>query len=174
MAQLPSGRHVAIQSGPLMALIDRALQGNCVITRLLRIRQREHLHPYVDVIYFRPAPAGPALRVAPGGLPVPPGLEPCPSGFTLATIGADADQWSQADRTAFREYLASERVVAHLDALLDEVRRVCRLIAESGSFETRLQALMWETDCHPVQVADDEDPMFDLLEDPYDPNVGRE
>jgi hypothetical protein len=142
-----------------------------VITRLLRIERREHLFPYIDVMYFREKPGASLPEIAPGGLPVPAGLEAYPSGFTLATIDSASMDWTDEDHRAFDAYIASERVNEHFAALLGEVRRTCRLIAAQGPFETRFQALMWETDCHPVRVGDTDDPMFDLLEDPYDPNA---
>lgn len=171
MPQLPSGRHVAIQATPLFALMERALQGG-VITRLLRIEHIEQLWPYVDVMYFLELPGVSPVNVAPGGLPVPSDLEPYASGCTLATIGSELTGWSEADREAFDAYVASERVQVHLAALLREVTDLLDRLAREGEFETRLQALMWKTHCHPVQGDETDDPMFDLLEDPYDPNTG--
>jgi hypothetical protein len=171
--QLPSGRHVALQATPLFDLLDRAASEECVITRLLRIERREHLWPYLDVMFFHPAPVATPVAVAPGGLGVPAGLAPRASGFTLATIAPVLAGWSAADREAFASYLVSERVEAYLDALLGEVERVRGMIAAQGDFTTRLQALMWRHGCHPVRECESDDPLFDLLEDPYDPNAGH-
>jgi hypothetical protein len=174
MAQLPSGRHVAIQATPLFALMDRtlerAMEGG-VITRFLRIERVEHLSPYIDVMYFRWQPGAKPVDVAPGGLSLPPGLEPYASGCTLATIGPELAGWSEADRSAFTAYLAEDRTRTHLAALLDKVMEVKEAIAREGEFETRWQALTWKENCHPVQNREESDPLFDVLEDPYDPNA---
>lgn len=172
MAQLPSGRHVALMATPLFALIADSLRENAVITRLLRIERIEHLHPHVDVMYFLGRDGAAAVEAAPGGLAVPEGLQPYPSGFTLASIATELVAWPALDRLAFAEYLASERVRDHFEALLDEVRRTRRQIADHGTFELRMQVLTWQADCHPVRAGDTHDPMFDRLEDPYDPNAG--
>ena len=47
MAQLPSGRHVAIQATPLFALIDAACTPEAISTRLLQI-ERRHLYTLID------------------------------------------------------------------------------------------------------------------------------
>ena len=60
-------------------------------------------------------------------------------------------------------YLASERVQRHLSALLDVVGEVKRRLGREGDFVQRLQALMWEAGCHPVQNDDGGDPMHPLL-----------
>jgi hypothetical protein len=171
--QLPSGRHVALQATPLFDLLERVASDECVITRLLRIERREHLWPYLDVMFFRAAADAAPVAIAPGGLCVPPGLAPFPSGFSLAGIAPVLADWSAADREAFASYLVSGRVQAYLDALLGEVARVRGMIASEGDFTTRLQALMWQHGCHPVRECEADDPLFDLLEDPYDPNAGQ-
>ncbi|MHB8679324.1 MAG: hypothetical protein ACYC7G_06280 [Rudaea sp.] len=172
MPQLPSGRHVAIQAAPLFSLMEDSMRAGAIITRLLRIERVEHLYPYIDVMFFIELD-GARTEGAPGGQPIPEGLQPFPSGFTLASIGAERATWPQTDRAAFATYLASDRVRAHLVALFNEVERLKQRLADEGDAETRLQVLWWKQNCHPVQGAETEDPTFDLLEDPYDPNARR-
>ena len=105
------------------------------------------------------------------GLPVPAGLQPYPSGFSLTTIAAELATWPEPDRAAFAAYLASERVQAWLRALLDQVRERLAWLVDQGGFEHHLQMLMWLAKCHPAQTGETGDPLFDLLEEPYDPNA---
>lgn len=168
MAQLPSGRHVAIQATPLFALIDAACAPEAISTRLLQIESPADLAPYIEVIYFRESANPALLPVAPGGHPVPSGLQPFASGYTLATIHEAAARWSLADQRAFAGYLDSERVQSHLSALLDRVGEVKRRLDREGDFVQRMQALMWEARCHPVQNDDRGDPMYPLLRIDHD------
>ena len=163
MAQLPSGRHVAIQATPLFDLIDAACTPDAVITRLLQIERLADLSPYIDVLFFREAPDAAAPTVAPGGQPVPSGLEPIASGYTLATIHEVVRDWSPEDQRAFAEYLGSERMQAHMSALLERVSEVKHRLGREGDFVLQLQALMWVTGCHPVQNDERDDPMYALL-----------
>lgn len=163
MAQLPSGRHVAIQATPLFELMDASCQPDAVITQLLQIERLSDLSPYIEVMFFRASREPVMLPVAPGGHAVPPGLEPAESGYTLATIHEAICNWSLADQRAFAGYLESERVQEHLSALLEKVKEVKHLLAREGDFVQRMQALMWETGCHPLQNDDRDDPMYSLL-----------
>lgn len=173
MARLPSGRHVAIQATPLFTLIDAACAPEAIITRLLQIERPADLAPYIEVIYFRDS-AAPTMRpVAPGGNPVPPGLEPIASGYTLVTIHQAVANWSLADQRAFAGYLDSERVQGHLSALLEMVGEVKHRLAREGDFVQRMQALMWEARCHPVQNDDIGDPMYPLLRAADDEGPGE-
>ncbi|MBL0162760.1 MAG: hypothetical protein IPP82_03645 [Xanthomonadales bacterium] len=163
MAQLPSGRHVAIQATPLFDLIDAACTPDAVITRLLQIERLADLSPYIDVLFFREVPAKAALTLAPGGQPVPSGIEPFASGYTLATIHEAVCDWSREDQRAFAEYLGSDRVQSHLSALLDRVNEVRHRLGREGDFVLRLQALMWESGCHPLQNDERDNPIYALL-----------
>ncbi len=164
MAQLPSGIHVAIQAGPLFELMENALEQGGVITRLLRIECIDDVKPYIEVLWFRETTDAVEVMIAPGGYPIPVGMEPVPSGHTLATIGAETATWSTEDQVEFAAYLGSQRMIAHLSALLAKVQEVKRVLANEGEFEVRLQALMWQTGCHPVQSGETEDPMYELLQ----------
>lgn len=167
---LPSGRHIAVQATPLSELMESALRGG-VITRLLRIEQIEDLRPWIDVMYFTTQADADPVDTAPGGLPVPMGLAPYASGFTLATIAPETADWSHADRDAFAGYLASERICTLLAALLDAVLALKRRLAAEGDFETRLQAGMWLAQCHPVQCGDVDDPLYAVFNDLDDPKT---
>ncbi len=171
MAQLPSGRHVAIQATPLFDLIDAACTPDAVITRLLQIQQLADLSPFIDVMFFREVADARALAIAPGGQSVPSGIEPFASGYTLATIDHAIRDWTPEDRRAFAEYLGSERMRAHLSTLLDRVAEVKHRLGREGGFVLRLQALMWEAGCHPVQNDERDDPMYRLLQ-PAGANLG--
>lgn len=164
MPQLPSGRHVAIQATPLFDLIDAACTPDAVITRLLQIEQRADLSPYIDVMFFREIADAPVLAIAPGGESVPSGIVPFASGYTLATIHQAIRDWPPEDRRGFAEYLGSERMQTHLSALLDRVAEVKHRLGREGGFVLQLQALMWETGCHPVQNDAYDDPMYGLLQ----------
>lgn len=164
MAQLPSGRHVAIQATPLFALIEAACVPEAVITRLLQIETTADLFPFIDVMFFRESPDASPQEVAPGGHAIPSGLEPHVSGYTLATIREVLAEWPAVDRQSFAEYLASDRVQDFLAALLERVSQVKHQLGREGDFALRLQALMWETGCHPVQNEEVVDPMYSLLE----------
>jgi hypothetical protein len=166
MPQLPSGRHIAIQATPLFALIEAACLPEAVITRLLQIEEACDLAPFIDLIYFRESGDVPTPIVAPGSQPVPSDLKPYVSGHTLATIWDMAADWPASDQEAFAAYLASEQVQNFLAALLDEVARVKHRLSREGDDLQRLQALMWETGCHPLQKedaddAEDSDPIGD-------------
>jgi hypothetical protein len=173
MAQLPSGRHVAIQATPLFDLIDAACTPDAVITRLLQIERLADLSPYIDVLFFREVADAAALNLAQGGQPIPPGIEPFASGYTLATIHEAVHDWSPEDQRAFAEYIGSERVQTHLSALLERVSEVKHRLGREGDFVLRLQALMWETGCHPLQNDERDDPMYGLLQ-PRDESPGGE
>ncbi|GEM_PF-2074173 len=164
MAQMPSGYHVAIQATPLFDLIDAACTPDAVITRLLQIERLADLSPHIDVLFFREAPEAATPTLAPGGQPVPSGIEPVASGYTLATIHQAVRNWPREDQHAFAEYLCSKRVQAHLSALLGRVEEVKHRLGREGGFVLQLQWLMWETGCHPVQNEDRDDPMYALLQ----------
>ena len=164
MAQLPSGRHIAIQATPLFALIDAACVPEAVITRLLQIEAVVDLSPYIDVMFFSEVAEAPAQETAPGGQPIPPGLEPYASGYTLATIREAVSDWPADDQQAFADYIASNRVQDLLSALLEKVIQVKHQLGRDGDFTLRLKALMWETGCHPVQNEDVDDPMYSLFQ----------
>ncbi|HET9034297.1 MAG TPA: hypothetical protein VFN25_15510 [Dokdonella sp.] len=164
MAQLPSGRHIAIQATALFELIDASCMPDTVITRLLRIEREVDLFPYIEVMFFREAADAALPEIAPGGQSVPAGIEPYESGYSLATIGAAIADWPPADQRAFAEYLDSGRVRNHLSALLDKVAEVKYRLGREGDFVLRFQALIWERGCHPVQNDDREDPMYAWLQ----------
>ena len=53
---------------------------------------------------------------------------------------------------------------SHLSALLDRVNEVRHRLGREGDFVLRLQALMWESGCHPLQNDERYDPMYGLLQ----------
>ena len=163
MAQLPSGRHIAIQATPLFALIEAVCLPNAIITRLLEIEMVADLRPYIDVMFFHDSVETSTQEIAPGGKPLPSGIEPYVSGYTLATIGPVSTEWPVDDQDAFAEYLASEPVQGFLVALLNKVSQAKHRLGREGDAIQRMQALMWETGCHPLQDENDDDPTDSLI-----------
>lgn len=163
MAQLPSGRHVAIQATPLFALIEAAWLPNAIITRLLQIEMVADLSNHVDVMFFRASVEAPTQEAAASGQPLPSALEPYASGYTLASIGTVSAGWPADDQEAFADYLASDPVQGFLLALLKEVGDAKYRLGREGDGMQRLQALMWETDCHPLQDENADDLADPLL-----------
>ena len=85
MPQLPSGRHVGLETHPLESLLE-ADPGGTRLPELLRIRTREHLTPYLDVVVFEPSPEGHEVILTDGFAALPLGLRsrPTPSRCTAA------------------------------------------------------------------------------------------
>ena len=89
------------------------------------------LWPLVDVLFFRTAPdfqpSATTYHEHAQNLEELAHQEPYLSGFTLATIGEELQQWSAADQQAFAAFLQTERVQAHLQEVLARVLESQRL-----------------------------------------------
>ena len=156
MPQLPSGRHVGLETHPLESLLE-ADPGGTRLPELLRIRTREHLHPYLNVVVFEPNPEGQAVEPADESLPLPPGLHSRPTPYTAATLPVGRPErrwpdWSASDDPAWREFLASPPVHAQLDALLATVEARRDALRHHGTPHEQRQIQMWDTQCHPMQA----------------------
>jgi len=151
MPQLPSGRHIAIGTDSLSGLLETVAAGFRV-HELMSIKEPEHLSPYLDIYYFRPAtPDDPAIEYTDAALTPPDGFTPCRTGHTLATLHQAWEQWPADDRQAFVDFLSEPRFSDYLNELFDYVERYKQIIRDSGPFAARVQAHWWDASCHPLQ-----------------------
>lgn len=118
MPQLPSGREIAITARRLSEVAAR-YEDTGEPAALDHVRTVRDLYPYIDVMYFRPRTDG-----APGAVDayLPTGLEPYPSGYTLADMEAFTRDWTEADRAAFHAFLEEDRTREYLAKALDRIR----------------------------------------------------
>ena len=156
MPQLPSGRHVGLETHPLESLLE-ADPGGTRLPELLRIRTREHLTPYLDVVVFEPSPEGHEVILTDGFAALPLGLRSRPTPYTVATLPVGRPErswpdWNTSDDPAWREFLASPRVHAQLDALLATVEARRDALRHHGTEDEQMQIQMWDTQCHPMQA----------------------
>ena len=155
MPRLPSGRHYALDAQSLQELLHATHRGQR-LTELLRIRHPKHLYPYVDVITFGYRLDGNDPPLSPYSAPLPPGLAPRPTEYTLATLPVGRrdrywTDWSNSDDDAWREFVASPRVCAYLDALLAEVEAQREHLRRHGSPLDQQQLAQWDANRHPMQ-----------------------
>ena len=155
MPRLPSGRHYALDAQSLQELLH-ATHRSQRLTELLRIRHPKHLYPYVDVITFGDTLDGNDPPLSPYSAPLPPGLAPRPTEYTLATLPVGRrdrywSDWSNSDDDAWREFVASPRVCAYLDALLAEVEAQREHLRRHGSPLDQQQLAQWDANRHPMQ-----------------------
>lgn len=120
MPQMPSGLHIAIQAARLVGLLDDVARGER-IEELCGVMGKSDLAPFIDVMFFRETESTAQEEVAPGGLPIPVGLESYPSGWTLETFKPSALGWTQADCDAWWDYIQSERALDYFDVLWEQV-----------------------------------------------------
>lgn len=152
MPQLPSGRHVALLLMPLDKLLKEGSHfGN--IHKVLAIKAEADLARYVDVLYLVPESEADSQEgersMHASSLPVPPGLAFVPAGFRLSEW-EDRSGWSEADRAAFREFLAG-RGAPVLREWLDTVKEGQAKLHEMEDPLTRLLVAWWDAGCHPAQ-----------------------
>lgn len=140
MQQLPSGRHIAIGTDSLNGLLESVATG-FRIHELMSIQAPEHLSPYLDIYYFRPADANdPAIEYTDAALTPPDGFSPYKSGHTLATLHADWQTWTADDRQAFVEFLAEPRFNDYLNNLFTFIERYKQNLHDSRPFASRVPA----------------------------------
>lgn len=158
MPQLPSGKHIALHDGSLRGLYQ-AVGDGLGVHELMAITEADHLWRFIDVIYYRDRGAMAYRDAAPaaGSLPAPPGLEPYPSGYTVAGIGDELRSWPLQDQEAFAEFLVSERTSGYLRSLLDQVTAMQKDVLEHGNLLQRTQAGWWVAGVHPLQPGVDDD-----------------
>lgn len=152
MPQLPSGRLVAIMPTPLDKLLKEGRHfGN--VHKVLAIQAEPDLYRFVDVLYLVPeSEAGSqegVLGLNAHSLPVPPGMAFVPAGFTLSEW-EERSSWSEADRAAFRDFLAGRGALA-LREWLDTVQEGQANLHKAEDPLTRLLVAWWDAGCHPAQ-----------------------
>jgi len=155
MPHLPSGRHLGIETHSLESLIE-ADPRNTRLPELLRIRTPEHLYPYLNVVAFEPNPEGHDVTLSAESDPLPPGLRSRLTPYTVATLPVGRPErswpdWSASDDTAWREFLASPRMHARLEALLALVEARRDALRHHGTPHEQTQIQLWDTGCHPMQ-----------------------
>lgn len=152
MPQLPSGRQFALMPSPLDNLLKEGGHfGN--IHKVLAIKTEADVARYVDVLYLVPeSEAGSqegVLGLNAHSLPIPPGMAFVPAGFKLSEW-EDRSGWSEADRAAFREFLAGRGALT-LGEWLDTVKEGKAKLHETEAPLTRLLVAWWDAGCHPAQ-----------------------
>lgn len=153
MPQLPSGLLVGIDPTPLADLLkEAALPWN--IHKAMAINNTRDLYPYIDVTLFIPeanANANAAtLEFRSDSLSRPPGLIPALSGYRLSQWSTLATRWSEADKAAFEDFLAT-RAMSLFDEGLDTAHKIQELLRNTDDFNTRLLVGWWDAGCHPAQ-----------------------
>ena len=109
-------------------------------------------------MYFRDCngPAAHTDRVKPDqGLPA--GMEPYPSGFTVATVQRGEAGWTQDDLAAFQAVLYLPRIQSAFAEMLEYVQKRKREIVEHGTDTTRVVADLWIAGLHPLQPGNEPD-----------------
>jgi len=146
MPQLPSGRLVAIMPTPL----DNLLKEGCHFGNVHKVLD---VYRYFDVLYLVPEGEAGSQEGIPGlhadSMPVPPGMAFVPAGFKLSEW-EERSGWSEADRAAFREFLAG-RGAPVLREWLDAWKTKQAKLREAEAPLTRLLVAWWDAGCHPAQ-----------------------
>jgi hypothetical protein len=149
---LPSGRHIAVDPAPLRDLLsDPTIPFNA--HKIMAIRCVDDLFPWLSLIEFVPAAQGATARepaAAGAGTSLPPGLVPRPTGRRLSDWRAEAQAWTETDRTAMAQFVA-ERVRPHYAATLAGVHRSQEAMLANASGLAGDLARMWRNGCHPLQ-----------------------
>ena len=152
MPQLPSGRHVAININPLVALLREAENiGN--VHKIMAIKTLADLDPYIEVIYLVPGAdsEGSSDRdFRSDSLPVPPGLVQADSGYRVSDWDQLTADWSEADKTSFRQFLEGRGALL-LQKGLDVALDVKKLLRNASSPAIRILAGWCDAGCHPSQ-----------------------
>jgi len=118
MPCLPSGLHFAIDPSPLQQLVEDAFQGTSV-HQLMAIKDCSDLFGHINILYFKQrAEDSRGYQFAGESIAPPEGLEPYPSGFTLLSISGEVKKWSEADRSAFIDFLNEERTEEYFKSLI--------------------------------------------------------
>lgn len=115
MPQLPSGRHVALVSDPIFALVREGNFGPNM-TILLHAKSPADLAPLLNIAYFTPMEeeSGPGV--------------PYLSELMLADIGVDKCGWPDGDVEFFRKWLASEVAQQWLKNTFNELSELMRTV----------------------------------------------
>ena len=153
MPQLPGGRHVAINTTPLSALLgDAGNPGN--VHKIMAIAAFKDLDAYIEVLFLVPAIAPAAQLPAPelrsGSMPCPPGLVLVDSGYRLSDWSELTQDWDEPDKTAFRDFLNGPAAALFAESMI-EVRRTQEAMRVSPKFMTRLLTASCDCGCHPAQ-----------------------
>jgi hypothetical protein len=151
MPCLPSGLHFAIDPSPLSQLVEGALQG-AFVHELMAIKDCGDIFRHIDVLYFKQRAEDPGeYRFAAESIARPEGLEPYPSGFTLLSISGEVKKWSEADRSAFIDFLNEDRTEEFFKSLIRSVEEAQKnLLSHPGTLPGML-ATWWKLGCHPLQ-----------------------
>jgi hypothetical protein len=113
MPQLPSGRHVGLSHGRALAMADHYR-----IDFMMMLEQQHQdkngILQFVNVVYYEPA----------DDLPNPdhPGLgNPYASDLMASDVMTDKCDWTEDDKTAFMDWVNSERMQTTFSRMYDEI-----------------------------------------------------
>lgn len=130
MPHLPSGRTVGIQTLGVEQIAHSVKAGlpendkHRLLDAMHRIKTVDDLLPFVKVLFFREMADVSGLastRYHSHSNRPQAQFEPYQSGFTLADWAQFTADWSQADKDAFRAFLAEEGTQSYLQEALDQV-----------------------------------------------------
>lgn len=115
MPQLPSGRHVALVSDPIFALVREGDLGTAM-TMTLHMRSPEDMAPLLNIANFTPVEgkSGPGL--------------PYLSELMLADIGTEKCGWPAEDVVFFQKWLESDVAQQWLQNTFAELTELIRTV----------------------------------------------
>jgi hypothetical protein len=153
MPMLPSGRHVGLSPHPLVQLLENASHfGN--VHKVMALKSWSDLYPWIEVLFFLPEAKledRDTGELSDDSLAAPPGMVAVRSGYRLTAWEALAADWSEADRTAMREFLDG-RAREHYGQYLDHVRGLQeKLRSAEGGALAQILATWHDVGVHPSQ-----------------------
>jgi len=161
MPQLPSGRQVGIHGltpDDIIKKVSRTYPD--LLTLGMKVKEIDSLDaikPYVSVLFLRETQNPAANTLDQRSAAIPEGTESYDSGYTLADIDQFAADWSEEDKQAFAEFLASEKVASYFQDVLNQMQTT------GTQYQQNLFDLM-----NKVCGTDDDSADMDTTSDDYD------
>ena len=156
MPKLPSGRQISLDPSPLQKVVKDAVEG-LGTHRLMVLESFGDLFEHIRVLYFKSTTREDNQKIlSKFSLPLPEDLEPYDSGFSLLSIKSEFDTWDEADKTAFLDFLNSDRTDKFLNSILEEIQFHQKSLLGQSTLQG-LMATWWKLGVHPLQSSEDDD-----------------
>ncbi len=131
MPRLPSGLQIAVKRLDDVEILDKfkamhpeenALTiGGSLAASADSI---DSIKPFIGIMFFREIDDDTSPGMDERSEPLPKGIEPYDSGYTLADLAEFSASWPEEDKEAFKAFMESERAHAYLREVLESVRAI--------------------------------------------------
>lgn len=157
MPQLPSGRHVGLNPGPLNKMVADIVNNKAVVTwPILEIETPADCLKHMEVIYLIPEGEGEEVQLAEESNPGAEGMKIQRTGLSIADVMSEESDWPLIDKVAFEAFLTDPAIEPFLNDHFSRILELKEALKEHGSFVQKWEALTWENGVHPLQDENDD------------------